>query len=66
MKKVKKSEKEKSREKISNPHDNANFYERLAKSGAIDLSDNYEIVDWNNGYISIIPLNPEKKITKPD
>jgi hypothetical protein len=34
--------------------------QRLEASGAIDLRDNHKIIDHNNGYISIVPIDETK------
>lgn len=50
-----------SREKLANPHE-GDYYERLIKSDAIDLTDNYEAIDLGNGFSRIVPIDENKKV----
>lgn len=47
-------------EKLSNPFPMETREERLKKSGAINLQDNHRIIDWDNGYNSIEPIDRTK------
>lgn len=49
------------REKLTNPFSNVTLEEKLIKSGAIDLKDNYVIEDLGNGYSKITPIDENKK-----
>jgi hypothetical protein len=49
------------REFLANPFTEP-YEERLRKSGAIDLKDNYIIEELANGYDCIIPIDENKKI----
>lgn len=40
------------------------YEDRLEASGAIDLRNNYETIDHENGYCSIIPIDKTKKFKK--
>jgi hypothetical protein len=51
------------RENLTNPFSNDTLEERLIKSGAIDLRDNYIIEDLGNGYSRTIPIDENKKFT---
>lgn len=48
-------------EKLANPYE-GDYYERLVKSGAIDLVDNHEVIDLGNGYSEIVPIDESKKV----
>lgn len=60
MKKIK--FKNKSRESLANPFSNETYHERLIKSGAIDLIDNWIIEDLGNGYSRIIIIDETKLV----
>lgn len=60
MKKCK-SNKRITREFLANPFTDS-YEERLKKSGAIDLKDNYILKELGNGYDCIIPIDANKKI----
>lgn len=51
----------KTREDLSNPFGPLSIDERLVLSGAVDLSDNYEIEELGN-YIIIKPIDETKKM----
>lgn len=51
-----------SRKKLADCNLGMSYHERLAKSGAIDLKDNYVVRTLSNGYTKIIPLDTNKKI----
>jgi hypothetical protein len=45
---------------LANPFCTDCLSQRLEESGAIDLRDNYKIIEHNNGYISIVPIDETK------
>lgn len=52
-----------SREKLANPFSNETIKERLIKSKAIDMDNNHDWIDFNNGYSKII-IKDNKKLLK--
>lgn len=51
-----------SREYLSNPHPVSTHKQRLIESHAVDLTNNYKMTDFGNGYSSIVPLDETKYI----
>ena len=49
-----------SREYLSNPFANDDYEERLERAGAIDLKNNSIVIENDNGYDCIVPINPNK------
>lgn len=45
---------------LGNPFPRETKYERLVNSKAVDLRDNIQFNDLNNGYLEILPINPNK------
>jgi hypothetical protein len=45
---------------LANPFCTDCLDERLEASGAVDLRDNYKIIDHNDGYISVVPIDETK------
>jgi len=60
MKKIICKEKRKTRHDLANPI-KMSFKNRLIKSNAINLKNNYYIKDLRNGYCKFNPINPNKK-----
>lgn len=60
MNKLKKSDKNLSREFLANPFIGIPYEERLEKAGAIDLRDNCEIIDLENGYSKVVAIDETK------
>lgn len=58
----------KTREDIADPNRNIPYDQKLEMSGSINLIDNHTIKDLGNGYIQVIPIDPEKKFMaeRPD
>ncbi|MGN4739054.1 hypothetical protein [Bacillus cereus] len=50
-----------SRRKMANPHQNKPLYQRLKSTNAIDLRNNRSIIDLNNGYSEIVPIDENKR-----
>lgn len=59
-------EKEAGRKRAANPYCSECYYERLEAAFAIDLRDNHEIIDHENGYVTVKPIDPTKKIKARD
>lgn len=53
-----------SRQYMENPFISEDYEERLEKSGAIDLRDNHIIIEKENGYCEIKPIDKNKKFKK--
>lgn len=52
-----------SRKWLANPHHNISLYERLKQKNAVDLRGNFMIIENENFYDEIRPINPEKRFT---
>lgn len=52
----------KSREEHLFPWIKIPYKERLIRSGAIDLTDNHRVINLDNGYIKIEPIDSTKLI----
>ncbi|RFU61319.1 hypothetical protein D0466_18935 [Peribacillus glennii] len=50
-----------SRNYLAYPHQNESFYDILKKKKAIDLRNNFYIVDLGNGYEDVLPIDTNKK-----
>lgn len=59
-KNIQKQKSQISRGFLGNPFPRETKYERLIKSKAVDLRDNIQYIDLNNGYLEILPINPNK------
>ena len=53
-----------SRQHLANPWANISLRDRLIASGAVDMRDNFRVIDLENGYVDIVPIDPNKKWTK--
>lgn len=51
--------------KPTNPFPHETLNERLVKDKVIDMRDNYRIIEHNDGYISVVPID-KTKLWKPD
>ncbi|PEJ61999.1 hypothetical protein CN680_30130 [Bacillus pseudomycoides] len=50
-----------SRKCLANPHQNQTLLERLKINKSIDLRDNMVIVDSENGYSEVLPIDSNKR-----
>jgi hypothetical protein len=53
-----------SREDLSNPFRNRNELDLLIEGQVIDLRDNHIVEELPNGYIRVVPIDPNKKFKK--
>jgi hypothetical protein len=49
------------REDLADPHRAMPYEERLAQAAAVDLRNNAAIIDHRDGYVSIVPIDPNKR-----
>jgi hypothetical protein len=50
-----------SRKWLANQHQDLSLSERLKLSKAVDLRDNFKIIEMGNNYDLIRPIDPEKR-----
>ncbi|AEB23390.1 MULTISPECIES: hypothetical protein [Bacillus subtilis group] len=44
------------------PYHHSTLKERLIKDKAVDMKDNYRIIDLNNGFVKVEPIDKNKLI----
>lgn len=59
--KISLAEKQITREDLANPFKHLTHKEKLKKSNAIDLRNNHTLIDLENGYVKILPIDESKR-----